>query len=101
MNVQVVGGAGYIGSHAAQALRNRGHNVLIYDNLSTGHSHLTSDFQLVLGDLANRQRLMPILAGMDAMDGRSACTILLYLRMENAYFSILQCRRHKGVWQQG
>jgi UDP-glucose 4-epimerase len=37
VRVLVTGGAGYIGSHGARALARRGHHVLIYDNLSTGH----------------------------------------------------------------
>jgi len=36
MLVLVVGGAGYIGSHTARALRGAGYQVRIYDNLSTG-----------------------------------------------------------------
>jgi UDP-glucose 4-epimerase len=34
--VLVVGGAGYIGSHAARALRRARYQVIIYDNFSTG-----------------------------------------------------------------
>ena len=37
MNVLVTGGAGYIGSHAAQALHLAGHNVVVMDNLYRGH----------------------------------------------------------------
>jgi NAD dependent epimerase/dehydratase family len=37
MLVLVVGGAGYIGSHAARTLKRNGYDVVIYDNLSTGH----------------------------------------------------------------
>ena len=33
----VTGGAGFIGSHIAQALLKRGDKVRILDNLSTGH----------------------------------------------------------------
>ena len=33
----VTGGAGYIGSHTAKALRPAGYRVVIYDNLSAGH----------------------------------------------------------------
>ena len=39
MVVLVVGGAGYIGSHAARALKRLGHTPVIYDNLSSGHTH--------------------------------------------------------------
>ncbi len=34
MNILVTGGAGYIGSHTALCLLNKGHNVLIIDNFS-------------------------------------------------------------------
>jgi len=37
MRVAVVGGAGYIGSHAAKALARAGHEPVVFDNLSTGH----------------------------------------------------------------
>lgn len=40
MNILITGGAGYIGSHAAIELIDRGHNVTIIDNLSTGHKEL-------------------------------------------------------------
>ena len=43
--VLLTGGAGYIGSHTAKALRRAGHEVVIYDNLSAGHR------QAALGDL--------------------------------------------------
>jgi UDP-glucose-4-epimerase GalE len=35
--VLVIGGAGYIGSHAVKALRARGDDVIVYDDLSAGH----------------------------------------------------------------
>lgn len=37
MRVAVTGGAGYIGSHAAKALAQAGHEPIVLDNLSTGH----------------------------------------------------------------
>ncbi len=36
MKIAVVGGAGFIGSHLADALLSSGHEVLVLDNLSTG-----------------------------------------------------------------
>jgi len=40
MNILLTGGAGYIGSHAALSLLDRGHKVHIIDNLSTGNKIL-------------------------------------------------------------
>lgn len=37
MKIFVTGGAGYIGSHSCKELARRGHEVVVYDNLSTGH----------------------------------------------------------------
>lgn len=36
--VLVTGGAGFIGSHLCEALANRGHSVVVVDNLSSGHA---------------------------------------------------------------
>ena len=35
--ILVTGGAGYIGSHCVMALLEKGFDVVVYDNLSTGH----------------------------------------------------------------
>jgi len=67
MVVLVVGGAGYIGSHAARALRRDGHEVVIYDNLSTGHSFLANGFPLVVGDIADTGKLAASLRKVDAV----------------------------------
>jgi UDP-glucose-4-epimerase GalE len=67
MRVLVVGGAGYIGSHAARALRKRGHEVVIYDNLSTGYELLAKGFELVVGDLGDVDRLRPVMERVDAV----------------------------------
>lgn len=67
MAVLVVGGAGYIGSHAAQVLRRRGHEVIIYDNLSTGHRELAEGFELVVGDISDSAKLRPVLRRCDSV----------------------------------
>lgn len=56
-SVLVVGGAGYIGCHAAHALRRHGYDVLIYDNLSRGHRFLAEGFELIEADIADRAQL--------------------------------------------
>jgi len=49
--VLVTGGAGYIGSHAAKALRLAGYRVTIYDNLSAGHRRAALGAPLIEGDI--------------------------------------------------
>jgi UDP-glucose-4-epimerase GalE len=65
--VLVVGGAGYVGSHTAHALRRHGHDVVIYDNLSTGHRFLAQGFELIVGDIADTAKLSPVLRRVDAV----------------------------------
>jgi UDP-glucose 4-epimerase len=65
--VLVVGGAGYIGSHAAHVLRRRGYEVIIYDNLSTGHKDLAEGFELIVGDISDSAKLATVLRRCDAV----------------------------------
>jgi UDP-glucose 4-epimerase len=62
----VTGGAGFIGSHIATALLERGHTVRALDDLSTGKrenlAHLAGHVELVEGDICNVatvERCMP------------------------------------------
>jgi UDP-glucose-4-epimerase GalE len=65
--VLVVGGAGYIGSHAALALKRRGYEAIIYDSLVAGHAALAQGFELVVGDIADTAKLAPLLQRVDAV----------------------------------
>jgi UDP-glucose-4-epimerase GalE len=49
--VLVTGGAGYIGSHTAKALRQAGYRVVIYDNLSAGHRDAALGAPLIEADI--------------------------------------------------
>jgi len=55
--ILVTGGAGYIGSHTVKQLLKQGHEVVIYDNLSTGHRELVLSEHLVEADLADMAAL--------------------------------------------
>jgi UDP-glucose 4-epimerase len=51
MKVLVCGGAGYIGAHMVRWLLSAGHQVHVFDNLSTGHRAAIPDVPLIVGDL--------------------------------------------------
>jgi len=53
MKIFVTGGAGYIGSHVIKALGREGHDLLVFDNLSTGHKWAVLYGQLIKGDLSD------------------------------------------------
>jgi UDP-glucose 4-epimerase len=57
MKIFVTGGAGYIGSHVVSLLGQDGHEVVVYDNLSSGHQWSVLYGKLVKGDLADQQLL--------------------------------------------
>ena len=60
--VLVTGGAGYIGSVTVKILQDKGYEVVVLDNLSTGRREAVRDCKLVVADLAERQALDRIFA---------------------------------------
>lgn len=60
MSILITGGAGYIGSHVAKAMSDRNKEVIIYDNLSTGHRKAVEllGLTLVEGDIKNKSLLI-------------------------------------------
>lgn len=58
--ILVTGGAGYIGSHAVQALQNSGYEVIVLDNLVYGHRDIVENVlkaKLIIGDISDRTLL--------------------------------------------
>jgi UDP-glucose 4-epimerase len=57
MRVLITGGAGFIGSHLADALIARGDQVVALDNFSTGSTanikHITKNLEIIDGDIRN------------------------------------------------
>lgn len=53
MNLLVVGGAGYIGSHMVKRLLASKHSVTILDNLSTGYRDAVIGGEFIQGDIGN------------------------------------------------
>ncbi|MET0224959.1 MAG: UDP-glucose 4-epimerase GalE [Dokdonella sp.] len=60
--ILVTGGAGYIGSHVAKQLRERGERVVVLDNLSSGFASAVLDAELVVGDVGDRALVDRVLA---------------------------------------
>lgn len=56
MKICVTGGAGYIGSHVCKALAEAGHDVIVYDNLSTGHRSFARWGEFRHGDIRDALR---------------------------------------------
>lgn len=69
--VFVTGGAGFVGSNLCDRLLAAGHSVIVYDNLSTGflqfleNAQTYPNFQLVKGDLLDRDTLTSAMEGCD------------------------------------
>jgi len=62
MKVLVTGGAGYIGSHVVKQLGEAGHDIVVYDNLSTGYEWAVTYGELVVGDLADVEKIDSVFA---------------------------------------
>ena len=64
MKILVIGGAGYIGSHVSRAFLDRGDQVTVFDNLSTGtRENLFPEARFEEGDILDRGRLEAVLGG--------------------------------------
>lgn len=69
MKLFVVGGAGYVGSTSVERFLEAGHEVIVYDNLSSGHATAVPDgARLEVGDIQDGERMQRLLAdGVDAV----------------------------------
>ena len=91
MKILVTGGAGYIGSVSAEVLLARGHQVVVFDNLSQGHrSAVPEGVEFVQRDLADCSEIRTALAthapdavmhfAARSLVGESVAQPFLYLR---------------------
>ena len=68
MRILVVGGAGYIGGHVAREFLDLGHEVTVFDNLSTGtKDNLFPDARFVEGDIHDYPAISEAMRGVDAV----------------------------------
>ena len=69
MRVLVTGGAGFIGSHLADALIARGDQVVALDNFSTGSTanikHITKNFEIIDGDIRDTDLINDTIKDVD------------------------------------
>lgn len=110
MTVLVTGGAGYVGSHALQLLRDSGIRCVVLDNLSRGHRELVGDAPLVVGDIADPDVVTRVLREHDvdavmhfaayAYVGESVQKPDIYYRNNVAgTLNLLECMVRQGVRQ--
>ncbi|MDR0600089.1 MAG: UDP-glucose 4-epimerase GalE [Treponema sp.] len=70
MKVLVIGGAGYIGSHVTREFLDRGHEVTVFDNLSSGlRENLFPEAVFIHGDILRYEQLTSAMrerGGMEA-----------------------------------
>ena len=69
MRILITGGAGFIGSHLADALIARGDQVVALDNFSTGSSanikHITKNLEIIDGDIRNAELINETVKDVD------------------------------------
>jgi UDP-glucose 4-epimerase len=77
VRVLVTGGAGYIGSVVAEQLLAAGDEVVVFDNLSTGHRPaVPPGARFVQADLADAEALRTALRGVDAVVHMAAVSLV-------------------------
>ena len=74
MNILITGGAGFIGSHTADALLAKGHHVRVLDSLEEPvhrggkpPKYLSPEVEFIRGDVRDEAALLAALRGMDAV----------------------------------
>jgi UDP-glucose 4-epimerase len=85
MNVLIIGGAGYIGSHVARELLDQGHSVTVYDNLSSGlRENLFPGAAFIHGDIHDYTGLARAMRGNSKVEGRGGFQALVHLAASKA-----------------
>src|SRR5688572_21484517 len=106
----VTGGAGFIGSHIAEALAGRGGRVRVLDNLSTGKaanlSGIQGQVELVEGDLIDASSVARAVDGVDCVFHEAALAsvpmsmerpLATHAACVTGTLALLDAARRKGV----
>jgi UDP-glucose 4-epimerase len=75
MAILVVGGAGYIGSHAVRELQAKGRDVVVFDNLEQGNSQAIGDTTFFKGDMRKKADVQKVFQN-HAIDAVMHCASL-------------------------
>jgi UDP-glucose 4-epimerase len=112
MKYFITGGAGFVGSNLADRLLYDGHEVTVYDNLSTGFERFLTDasrhpaFKLVRGDTLDLPGMVSAMAGSDLVFHLAANADVRYgtehprrdLEQNTiATFNVLEAMRVNGI----
>ena len=63
MKVIVFGGSGFLGSHVADVLSEKGYEVIIFDKLES--KYLQKEQKMIIGDIMDRQQVLEAVKGCD------------------------------------
>jgi UDP-glucose 4-epimerase len=116
VNILLTGGAGYIGSHAAVALSQAGHEVVLIDNFCNSKKNVLESLQNILGkklqciegDIRNTQLLINVMlnhhidavihfAGLKAVGESVANPILYFANNVQGTISLLQAMQQLKI----
>lgn len=108
--IVVAGGAGYIGSHMVRMLQDSGHHPIVIDNLATGHADAVSGATLAVGDIGDRDFVLPLLRqyrpacvmhfAASSQVGESVLKPAAYWHNNVAQtLTLLDCMRQEGIGQ--
>ena len=112
MRTLITGGAGFIGSHLAELLIKRGHQVLILDNLRSGRLENLASIEnnthlsFANADIADAESIQPLFEGIEwVFHLAGLADIVPSIEMPNQYyntnvsgtFNVLECARKFGV----
>jgi UDP-glucose 4-epimerase len=105
--ILVTGGAGYIGSHTTRHLLDRGHDIAVIDNLSTGRQEFVDKrARFHKGDLADRGDIEDAIKGCEAvMHFAASANVPDSVKNPGEYFinnisnslNLLEVMRERGV----
>lgn len=73
MNILVTKGAGYSGSHTVRKLKLANHEVVIFDNLSSGHKYAINGFALFICDLPITSNNLSVCQSIDDSNVKKTC----------------------------